>query len=117
MNFLADHCLSFRTVRFLRQLGHDVVTVKQLGQQKSSDPDLLAFAESLDRVFITEDRDFGDILFYPPANYQGIIVVSTRTKERGVVHSTLQKYLDNKTHDDLRHLMVLIEENIVRVRH
>jgi predicted nuclease of predicted toxin-antitoxin system len=116
VNFLADHCLSFRTVRFLRQLGHDVVTVKQLGQQKSPDPDLLKLAESLDRVFITEDRDFGDILLYPPANYQGIIVVSTRTRERVVLHATLQKYLATKTRDDLRHLMVLIEENIVRIR-
>ncbi len=116
MNFLADHCLSFRTVRFLRQQGHEVITVKQLGQQKSPDPDLLALAESLDRVFITEDRDFGDILLYPPANYQGIIVVSTRTKERVVLHATLQKYLANKIHNDLRHALILIEENIVRIR-
>lgn len=116
MNFFADHCLSFRTVRFLRELGHDVVTAKQLGKHKLPDPDLLKFAESLDRVFITEDRDFGDILIYPPADHQGIIIISTRTRERIVLHAILQKYLVNKTRDELRHLMVLIEENVVRIR-
>lgn len=116
MNFFADHCLSFRTVRFLRGLGYDVVTAKQLGKHKLPDADLLSLAESLDRVFITEDRDFGDILIYPPANHQGIIIVSTRTRERLVLHTTLQKYLAHKTRDDLRHLMMLIEENIVRIR-
>jgi len=116
VNFFADHCLSFRTVRFLRELGHDVVTAKQLGKHKLPDADLLSLAESLDRIFITEDRDFGDILLYPPANYQGIIIVSTRTRERFVLHATLQKFLSNKTRDGLRHLMVLIEENVVRVR-
>lgn len=116
MNFFADHCLSFRTVRFLRELGYDVVTAKQLGKHKLPDAELLSLAESFDRVFITEDRDFGDILIYPPANHQGIIIVSTRTRERRVLHATLQKYLANKIRDDLRHLMMLVEENIVRIR-
>lgn len=116
MNFFADHCVSFRTVRFLRERDHDIVTARQLGKHKLPDADLLLLAESLDRVFITEDRDFGDILIYPPVNHQGIIVISTRTRERLVLHATLQKYLANKTRDDLRHLMVLIEENVVRVR-
>jgi len=117
VNFLADHCLSFRTVRSLRHAGHDVVTVKELGKHKSPDPDLLVLAESLDRVFITEDREFGNILLHPPADHQGIIVVSTRIKERVTLHATLDKYLANKSRDDLRHLMVLVSENVVRIRH
>jgi predicted nuclease of predicted toxin-antitoxin system len=66
MKLFLDHCVSRRTVEHLRQLGHDILTSKELGQERAFDPDVLELATKTDRVMVTEDRGFGDVRRYPP---------------------------------------------------
>ncbi|HYV28517.1 MAG TPA: hypothetical protein VFA77_13355 [Candidatus Eisenbacteria bacterium] len=44
------------TARFLRELGHDVITVAELGMSRASDTDLLARAGGEGRVWSLETR-------------------------------------------------------------
>ncbi len=59
MKLLLDQDVYFATERFLRELGHDVVTAAELGCSRSRDADLLQRARELDRIFVTRDRGSG----------------------------------------------------------
>ncbi len=56
--FLADECTFDMTVKFLRNEGWDVTTVKEIGLQGSKDPQVLNKAQETGAVLITRDMDF-----------------------------------------------------------
>lgn len=66
--------------------GHDVSTVAQQGMGGSSDLDLYETCKREDRVLITLDRDFGEVLRFPPEDMRGIVVLDCRAGFR------LQRY-------------------------
>ncbi len=63
MKFLLDACAASRTLRDgLRGLGHDVRSAR--GElARASDEALLALAYEERRVLVTEDKDFGELVF------------------------------------------------------
>ena len=64
MRFLLDVCASSRRMQAtLARLGHDVVSALEWGDPRASDEVLLALATSEERVLITEDKDFGELVF------------------------------------------------------
>lgn len=63
MKFLLDVCASSRSLEsFLVGLGHDVVSAQSI-DPKATDEQLLELALNDDRVLITEDKDFGELIF------------------------------------------------------
>jgi predicted nuclease of predicted toxin-antitoxin system len=58
--------------------GHDVSTVAQQGMGGSSDLELYETCKREDRVLITLDRDFGEVLRFPPEDMRGIVVLHCR---------------------------------------
>jgi len=117
MNLPLDHCVSQRTVEFLRQLGHDVLTLKGLGKAKARNAEVLRLATDSDRVLVTEDRGVGDIRAYPPRQHQGIVLLRVRDPAmRPVVHRTLEPFLNSTSRDALRGVLAQIEARGVRLR-
>ena len=51
MNFVADAGISPRTVRFLRDRGHDVVHVRDIGMQRATDAEISNWRESKIALF------------------------------------------------------------------
>lgn len=62
MKFLADMGVSMSTVEALRALGHDTVHLREQGLKRTKDPDILDKARSEERVLLTFDLDFGELL-------------------------------------------------------
>ena len=63
MKFLLDVCVASRILhRTLIDLGHDVLSARD-GHANASDEALLAIAYREDRVLVTEDKDFGELVF------------------------------------------------------
>jgi len=117
MRLFIDHCVSKRTVEHLRELGHDIVTSREIGQEKAFDPDVLELATNTDRVMVTEDRGFGDVRKYPPERYQGLLVLKVRSPAaRTALHRNLEAFLSSTDRDAIRGCLVLLDEARVRVR-
>lgn len=116
MKFLADHCLSMRTVRFLRNEGFLLTTLKELGHQELADPEVLSLAVDRGEILITEDRGFGNILEYPLYTHKGIIIISSKTRERITLHSVLKNFLFKASFTELQGKLIIFEDNIVRVK-
>jgi predicted nuclease of predicted toxin-antitoxin system len=62
VRWLVDECVAPQLVANLRALGHDVVFALE---QYRSEPDtlLLGIAASERRILLTEDNDFGELIF------------------------------------------------------
>ena len=58
--------------------GHDVSTVAVQGLGGSHDDDLFKACRSEGRVLITLDRDFGEVLRFPPEGTAGIAILDCR---------------------------------------
>jgi predicted nuclease of predicted toxin-antitoxin system len=59
MKFLLDQDVYASTARFLRDLGHDVLPVAQIGLAQAGDEELLRIAQEQNRIFVTRDSDYG----------------------------------------------------------
>ncbi len=116
MKFLADHCLSQRTVHYLRETGFAITTLKELDKHKLSDPDVLSLAIERDEILITEDKGFGNIFDYPLYSHKGIIIIITRTRKREMLHSILKKFLSESSFEEISGKLITIEDNLVRIR-
>jgi hypothetical protein len=74
MLFLVDECFPKGVVRGLQQRGHDVAWAT-LVCRSAVDELVLARATAEGRVVITEDRDFGTLVFRDALPAIGIVVV------------------------------------------
>lgn len=63
MRFLADECVAPATVDALRGAGHDVIHALEVFPA-ASDEFIASLAASDSRILLTEDTDYGDIVFH-----------------------------------------------------
>jgi len=61
VNFLADECCDALLVAGLRSDGHDVLYIKEIAPG-SDDQAVLAMAAGQQRILLTEDKDFGELV-------------------------------------------------------
>ena len=62
MRFIVDRCAGRRLAEWLANNGHDVLDARTLGPDPG-DMALLMLAESEDRILITIDKDFGELIY------------------------------------------------------
>lgn len=72
MRFLLDEMMDPRIADEIVAAGHDVAEVR-LGFADSADIDVAAMALADERIVITADRDFGDLVFRDGQRMRGII--------------------------------------------
>jgi predicted nuclease of predicted toxin-antitoxin system len=78
MKFYADEQYPYPVVKYLRELGHDVLTVQEAGKanQRIPDDEVLAFATEDNRAVITQNRRDFILLHRLQPNHAGIIACS-----------------------------------------
>jgi len=69
MRFLTDANVFVPMVLGLRKMGHDIFDLKEEGLDNLSDPDVFQLAQDKRRILITMDKDFSNILLYPPGDH------------------------------------------------
>ena len=69
-----DRCAGRRLAEWLRDEGHDVVEAQSLGPDPG-DTALLALAESENRIFVTMDKDFGELIYLRRVSHAGLILL------------------------------------------
>jgi predicted nuclease of predicted toxin-antitoxin system len=59
--------------RALREIGHDVVRVSEIGLASAPEDAILVQAIHDDRILVTLDEHFGDWSILPPSTHPGVI--------------------------------------------
>ncbi len=92
MRFLLDVCASSRSLRkLLTDLGHEVLSAIEI-DQRAEDTVLLALAHQEGRVFITEDKDFGELVFV-----------------RRLPHPTIIRFVEMRVEDQVLAMQELLD--------
>jgi predicted nuclease of predicted toxin-antitoxin system len=92
MRFLADECCDFAVVRSLRAHGHDVLAVSEW-QNRSVDKELIELALAERRILLTEDKDFGWLVFATRTDSPGVILMRFPAAARGLLVGALLKLI------------------------
>jgi len=77
MKFLVDESSGRRLFHFLREKGYDATFVKDV-LPKADDIDVLKFAEKEQRIIISNDKDFGELIFRLGMPSSGVILLRLR---------------------------------------
>ena len=72
MKFLTDRCAGRRLAEWLRAAGHDVLEARHLGPDPG-DRALLERAATEERVLITIDTDFGELIYLHDVPHAGLV--------------------------------------------
>lgn len=88
MNFVADESCAGPVIRALREAGHDVVAIAEVAKG-ATDEDVLDRALNEKRVLITEDRDFGELVYARGRPSTGVILVRFRSLARRAKPATV----------------------------
>lgn len=83
MNFLIDRCAGRRLAEWLRRAGHDALEARTLGPDPG-DRALLELAESLGRVVVTLDTDFGELIYLHDVPHAGLVRLPDVPAERRI---------------------------------
>jgi predicted nuclease of predicted toxin-antitoxin system len=74
VKFLLDEGIPFRLAAFLAGEGHDIVECGRDLPQALNDRDILAIAVREARILVTNDKDFGDLVFRDHLPHAGVIL-------------------------------------------
>ena len=72
MRFLVDRCAGRRLAEWLGNEGHDVLEARTLGPDPG-DLALLELANSEDRILVTIDTDFGELIYLHDVPHAGLL--------------------------------------------
>ena len=115
VRFLADESCDFAVVRALRAEGYDVLAVSEY-MQRSVDSELLEQAYRETRVLLTEDKDFGWLVFASHSDSAGVVLIRFPANRRSTLaQSILQLVREHK--DELQNAFVVIQPGQVRFSH
>lgn len=74
MRFLLDEGLPFRIAAYLKGEGHDLANCGRDHPQSLDDRDILTIAVAEQRIVLTNDKDFGDLVFRDGLPHAGVIL-------------------------------------------
>jgi predicted nuclease of predicted toxin-antitoxin system len=115
MKFLLDQDVYALTERFLREQKYDVVTASELGLSRAQDSDLLKLAVEQGRIFVTRDRDYGNLVFVYGVG-KGVIYLRILPSDIEEVHAELKTVLETYSEEELAKSFVVVEKGRHRIR-
>lgn len=102
MKFLIDVGVGKSVDTWLRENGHDVVSARDI-DSRARDQDILQLAGREDRMIITMDKDFGELVYSSGLAHSGILILrlddATSEEKVNVVKTILNEFasvIENK---------------------
>jgi predicted nuclease of predicted toxin-antitoxin system len=97
MQFIVDESTGAAVVEYLRAAGHDVLAVAEVMPQ-AEDQAILTRAEDEARTLVTNDKDFGELVFRSGHGHHGVVLLRLHDESPAnrvrVMKAILGQYLD-----------------------
>jgi predicted nuclease of predicted toxin-antitoxin system len=117
MRFLADMGIARSVVLWLRDQGHDAVHLLDQGLEKMSDRSHFDKAAAENRIVLTFDLDFGEIVALSAGRTTSVVPFRLQNARREHVVARLRRCLDDTESALLAGAIVIVEESRLRIRH
>ncbi|HXG60369.1 MAG TPA: DUF5615 family PIN-like protein [Planctomycetota bacterium] len=114
MRFLVDENLGVGLALHLRSLGHDAASVAEVARG-ASDEDVLALALKEERILVTEDKDFGRLVFARSLRHAGVMLLKLRHSLPTQVRKAVGEAVGT-VGERLRGRFAVVGEGVVRLR-
>ena len=116
MRFLADMGVSQQVVEWLRTKGHDAVHLRDEGLQRLPNGEIFQKAGREQRVVLTFDLDFGEILAASGGQIVSVILFRLRNTRTDFVIQRLDDVLNQSSADLSQGAVIIVEDGRHRVR-
>ena len=114
IDILADEGVNHRIISNLREKGQNVISVAER-LPGATDSAVLEFAVKNSLLLLTEDRDFGELVFAYRHESTGVIYIRYSQNEEQEVTNALLKVL-RKYSADLRRTFTVVTSRKIRIR-
>ena len=114
MRWLVDECVDAALVALLRESGHDAVYVSDVAP-RATDVEVMIRADRDSRLLLTEDKDFGDLVFRQARPVPGIVLLRIDLARRAHKGARLLAAID-RFGDNLLGRYTVIEDARFRSR-
>jgi predicted nuclease of predicted toxin-antitoxin system len=115
MKFKLDENFGPTIQRVFEQRGLDCHTVQEENLREAGDEEVLKAAVVEGRILVTMDRDFSNVLRYPPKQTVGIAVISPPGKvSRAFLHSLVEAFVDQLQKKAIRGKLWTVEPGRIR---
>ncbi|MCG6534715.1 MAG: DUF5615 family PIN-like protein [Syntrophales bacterium LBB04] len=102
MKFLIDVGVGTKVDKWLRENGHEVISVRDI-DSRAKDQDILQLAVREGRMIITMDKDFGELVYSSRLAHSGVLILrledATGEGKADVVKAILSEFatlIENK---------------------
>jgi predicted nuclease of predicted toxin-antitoxin system len=116
MKFLADMGISPLTVQVLRQQGYDAIHLYEAGLERLPDPLIVEKARQEERVILTFDLDFTDLLAMSSLSLPSVIIFRLQMTKPAFVSTRLLSVLEECGEALDRGAIVIVDESRYRLR-
>ena len=111
---LADESVNKNLIIAIRSNGYDVFSVRE-NMRSEDDIKIAQFSLNPLRIIITEDKDFGEIVYHQNLKVAGVILLRYSPKDYNIIEGKLLNYLATHLHDSIGKFIV-INERLTRIR-
>jgi predicted nuclease of predicted toxin-antitoxin system len=112
MRFLVDECTGPKVARWLRDESHEVFSVFDEARGMTDD-DILTKASSEDWILITNDKDFGEMVFRERREHHGVVFMRLDDERAANKIEVLRRLLEGYA-ERLPEQFVVVTETKVR---
>ena len=117
MRFLADMGVDIRVVQWLRQNGHDAKHLRDEGLHRIPNGEIFVKAISENRVIVTFDLDFGEIVAFSQGQKASVILFRLHNTRASHLIKRLAKVLTDAIEALEQGAVVVVEESRHRIRY
>jgi len=113
MNLVADESCAVPVVQALRKAGHDVIAIAEVSQG-AADSQVLERGLNEKRILVTEDRDFGELVYGQGHLSPGVILVRFHSSVRHAKASSVVEAIA-QLGSRLQNAFVVVQPGRVRI--
>ena len=114
MRIIVDESVDFHFVKLLRSLLFSVVSIAE-DFSSMADENIISMSLSPPSLIITEDKDFGDLVFYKQFKVHAVILLRYDKAEKLFIEEKLTHLLINHP-NHLDNSFIVITFNKIRIR-
>jgi predicted nuclease of predicted toxin-antitoxin system len=115
MRFLADESCDSIIIKTLREAGHDVLAVAEI-TPRAEDSEVISLAHTEKRILLTEDKDFGQLVFAHREKSLGVLFLRYPFPARTQIARDVSELIMHQA-EKLIGCFVTIQPGRIRISH